>query len=126
MGEAKGMVEVQNNASELAAAQPAAVGAPAMPAWCQYVPAGLRGTACRGSSASGCTCAAFCSSTPSSSWSNNPECCGCGAAKSLLEVENNASELAVAQPAAVGAPAMPAWCQYVPAGLRGTACPGSS
>merc|ERR1712061_411412 len=61
--------------------------------------------------------AAFCSSTPSSSWSNNPECCGCGAAKSLLEEQNNSSELAVAQPAAVGAPAMPAWCQYVPTGL---------
>jgi len=54
----------------------------AVPSWCQFVPTQFQGAACRGSSASGCTCASFCEDTPAESWANNPECCGCQGSKS--------------------------------------------
>jgi len=99
----------------------------AVPAWCHYVPAEYRSVACRGSSGAGCTCRAFCQDTPSVSWSNNPECCGCGAEHPALE---NASSAASTGGKGFSdgsaAKAVPAWCQFVPAEYQSVACRGSS
>merc|ERR1712113_533515 len=97
----------------------------AAPAWCQYVPNGQKSVACRGSSASGCTCESFCAQVPGNTWQWNPECCGCGKGASLKAAAEMLSLVQDSAEPKVKVLSVPAWCQYVPAGEKSVACRGS-
>merc|ERR1719215_164175 len=97
----------------------------AVPAWCEYVPASEKSVACRGSSASGCTCGNSCAQVPGNTWQWNPECCGCGRGAGAKAAADMASLVEDSSDATVQALSVPAWCQYVPAGEQSLACRGS-
>jgi len=100
--------------------------AKAVPSWCHYVPTEFQGVACRGSSASGCTCSSFCKDTSADSWSNNPECCACQASQSAPVAAGGADKVtAFMAPQQLIAKAVPSWCQHVPTEFQGAACRGS-